>query len=311
MDIFNKDRFLKLYKIPFEKFEETKLNWKDLEIIRSDFISKQNLFEQTALYITNSLMKLRRVHSVRYRIKDADHLIEKIIRKVFENKKRVITSENYLSEINDLIGIRAIHLFKEEWMQVHNHINKTWDLNEPPTAFFRIGDPSSMTDKFLEKGCIIKEHQYGYRSVHYVIKTSPSKISFTAEIQVRTIFEEGWSEIDHRIRYPYNTDNTLYFQFLSILNRLAGSADEMGSFIRNLQEVMDDKDGEFEEKIAEKDRKIKDLEDKINLLNIKPAEKKDLTKNLEEIRSFKLNYEDINKAFEEIFKIDFEQIKKE
>ncbi|EKH2437192.1 hypothetical protein O4M18_004240 [Escherichia coli] len=90
----------------------------------------------------------------------------------------------------------------------------------------------------VKKGCRIKLHDAGYRSVHYVIKTRPIKDEIFTEIQVRTIFEEGWSEIDHRIRYPDISDDHLINHFLMIFNRLAGSADEMGAFIFELKETI-------------------------------------------------------------------------
>ena len=79
--------------------------------------------------------------------------------------------------------------------------------------------------------CQIVRHPFGYRSVHYLLALKPSKNLMVAELQVRTIFEEAWSEIDHHIRYPYQADNPILGNYLEIFNRLAGSADEMGSFI--------------------------------------------------------------------------------
>lgn len=297
MDKLSKPAFFRRHKLTDEIFAKTTLVWEDLEKIFTHFSSLKAQLEQTAEYVINGLMKVRRVHSVRYRIKDPEHLIEKIVRKKLDNPKREITLDNYLTEITDLIGIRAIHLFKEEWLPIHNYIIRHWDLKETPTAYFRAGDTNLYTEKFKEKGCEIKEHQYGYRSIHYIIKSSPGKLTLFAEIQVRTIFEEGWSEIDHRIRYPYNVDNQIYFQFLSILNRLAGSADEMGSFIRQLQDITDEKEWDFEEKIAAKDKQIKKLEEKINKLNIQPAEKESINKALTDIASTDI-----------IQKIDFKKI---
>lgn len=58
-------------------------------------------------------------------------------------------------------------------------------------------------------------------------------------MQVRTIFEEGWSEIDHQLRYPYDLDNSLLQDQLLVLNRVAGSADEMANAIRETQLGLD------------------------------------------------------------------------
>ena len=60
------------------------------------------------------------------------------------------------------------------------------------------------------------------------------------EVQVRTLFEEGWGEIDHHILYPYKKQNPMLTEFSELLNRLAGMGDEMASFYRRLQDVPGD-----------------------------------------------------------------------
>jgi hypothetical protein len=40
-----------------------------------------------------------------------------------------------------------------------------------------------------------------YTSVHYIIG-SGSQTPLTCEIQVRTLMEEVWGEVDHKINYP-------------------------------------------------------------------------------------------------------------
>ena len=59
---------------------------------------------------------------------------------------------------------------------------------------------------------------------------------YYVEIQGRTLFEEGWSEIDHDIVYPYNTDNEMLKDFSTLLNRLSGMADEKSSYFRRMKE---------------------------------------------------------------------------
>ena len=55
------------------------------------------------------------------------------------------------------------------------------------------------------------------------------------EIQGRTLFEEGWSEIDHDIVYPYFKDDVMLNDFSTLLNRLSGMADEMSSYFRRMR----------------------------------------------------------------------------
>jgi ppGpp synthetase/RelA/SpoT-type nucleotidyltranferase len=233
-------------------------------------------------------MKSQKVHSVRYRIKDPEHLIEKIIRKKIEDKNSNLTLENYKEELTDLIGLRALHLFKEDWEFVNDFITTTWDLKQNPIANYRKGDTEQIIEFFKKKGCEPKEHKYGYRSIHYIIKTQPGKQVHYGEIQVRTIFEEAWAEIDHTIRYPYDLENPIFFQFLLILNRLSGSADEMGSFIQFLKLELEARDKLFKTQMAEKDGLISDLETKIEKLNLQGEELREVKEDLKKLKDQKI-----------------------
>lgn len=70
-----------------------------------------------------------------------------------------------------------------------------------------------------------------YRSLHYIIKYR----GYYVEIQARTLFEEGWSEVDHDIVYPYHKDDVMLRDFSRLLNRLSGMADEMSSYFRRMK----------------------------------------------------------------------------
>lgn len=295
----NKKQFFEKFNIDSKEFDETSLKWEDLEKIYEDYCNEIPRLEASAIYIFNSLMKTSHVHSVRYRVKDAEHVVEKIIRKRIKDPQQIITIENYKHELTDLIGLRALHLFKEEWFPIHTLITSIWDLKEKPTAYYRDGDSAEYNKRFEEYGCEIKKHPYGYRSVHYIVETKPAKKTYFAEIQVRTIFEEAWSEIDHKIRYPYDQDNPVFGQFLLILNRLAGSADEMGTFIQYLKCELQNRDDSYKHSILEKDKLIKQLEQKIKDLKIKEPDLKFLTDGLDRLKipsnfSFELKSPDIS-----------------
>ena len=62
------------------------------------------------------------------------------------------------------------------------------------------------------------------------------------EIQCRTLFEEGWSEIDHDIVYPFHTDDEMLREYSMLLNRLAGMADEMSSYFRKLKQMREEEE---------------------------------------------------------------------
>lgn len=290
--LIDKKEFFIKYNIENKQFDETTLKWGDLQKIHTDYLKEIPKLEASAIYIFNSLMKTSYVHSVRYRVKDAEHLIEKIVRKRIKDPGQIITIDNYKSELTDLIGLRALHLFKEEWHPIHELITTTWDLKEKPIAYYREGDSANYKKRFEEYGCDIKEHPFGYRSVHYIVETKPAKKTYFAEIQVRTIFEEAWSEIDHKIRYPYDQENILFGQFLLILNRLAGSADEMGTFIQFLKKEIQSKEDGFKQSILAKDTLIQQLEQKVKDLKLKDPDFKFLTEGLLKLKIPVFNLDD-------------------
>jgi len=262
--------FLDKYRIDREKFLACGLDWDELSKIAIDYDRFRPHVEPTAKYIADCLRQVDAVHSFSIRLKEPEHLIEKIIRKKLEDSSLDFSVENYRTNITDLIGIRALHLFKEDWIQIHDFITGKWELREKPIANIRKGDSESFVNEFKEKGCEIKEHRFGYRSIHYLVQSQPARDLHLAEIQVRTIFEDGWSEIDHRIRYPYDVDNPILSQYLFIFNRLAGSADEMASFVRLLK-------SNFEEK----DRAIKELREQVKKLKIEKKEKERIEAQIE------------------------------
>ncbi|MFA9372349.1 MAG: hypothetical protein ACERIH_11625 [Labilibaculum antarcticum] len=275
--------FLEHFNFSQSDFESTGLDWDNLVKIKEDY----ELFQKELSPHANSLIEafhhVKTIHSVRFRIKNPTHLIEKIIRKKIEEPERVIDINNYRTEITDLIGLRALHLFKEDWVNIHHFITANWNLQIKPIAYYRNGDSSEHIEVFKKFGCEVKEHPFGYRSVHYLVETSPDKTTYISEVQVRTIFEEGWSEIDHKIRYPYYKDNRLLSQFLVMFNRLSGNADEMGSYVQYLKKELDSRDKESKEAVEKQISIINDLKEKIKELELKPQIAKQLETNLNEI----------------------------
>lgn len=227
--------FLEKSNISEETWVKAKVDFSLLQEIGEDHKNNIDRLKKTAELYASLIQNYAAVHSVRWRVKDPVHVMEKIVRKKSEGiaKYNDISTENYYEKITDLVGVRAIHLFKDECFDIDTHLRSIGDPIETPIAYMRSGD-EYFTKDFQDRGFEIKIHPAGYRSIHYVFSTKPLLRTVLSEIQVRTIFEEGWSEIDHQIRYPNFSDNTLINYFLTIFNRMAGSADEMGSFVKGL-----------------------------------------------------------------------------
>ncbi|OXI88549.1 hypothetical protein CFB50_08605 [Burkholderia sp. AU33423] len=224
--------------IPDGQWEVAKIDWKTLLAIGRHHESQKNSLTRAVEAMARDLQSIDLVHSVRFRIKDTDHLLAKIIRKRVEGSEKYadISVENYQTKITDLVGVRALHLFKEDLFRINQSILETWELEEtPPVAYVRDGDQK---EKLEEAGFDVQSRTAHYRSVHYIISTSPRRKKILAELQVRTIFEEGWAEIDHTVKYPAYSNDESIAEFLGIFNRLAGAADEMGSFVRRMAETV-------------------------------------------------------------------------
>ncbi|WP_095064344.1 hypothetical protein [Pseudomonas sp. Irchel s3f19] len=242
-------QFLQRNKVDDATWEAANISWEELKDIYDDFIGRRRQLEDAAEFVVKSIQALGGVHSVRWRVKDPEHLLEKIVRKRSEktpSKKYLsISVDNYLAVVTDLVGVRALHLFKGEVFAIHDKIRGAWNLGEKPVSYIREGDHPGLVEQFKEKGITTKIHKSGYRSVHYILKMKPNLEQFLIELQVRTIFEEGWSEIDHKVRYPNFSKNQQLESILKIFNRLAGSADEIGSFIQDLSREIES----FEERL--------------------------------------------------------------
>ena len=262
MNTQDRIEFLTKYSISETDFANSGLSWKVLTQIYDDYLSIMDDLEVHAEHIAKSISKNLNssIHSTKYRIKNPEHLIVKIIKKKLQDPDRNICFENYKQEITDLIGVRVLHLFKDEWEKVHEYITNNWELQEPFTANIRQGDKAG---KFEEKYGLIKVHPAGYRSVHYLISFQVQKKAVIAEIQVRTIFEEAWSEIDHKVRYPNHTDNEMLSEYLVVFNRLAGSADEMGTFLNLLVRTLNDMEQNHKQELSHRDEEIGDLQQQI------------------------------------------------
>ena len=166
------------------------------------------------------------VHSIKSRMKDLQHLREKIQRK--SEIEAPITPENIFDRITDIAGVRVLHLYQAQFPQIHRAISQKldsqdWILHEQPKAY--TWDPESQ-DFFANQGLSVEVKESLYTSIHYVIKPRENS-PVSCEIQVRTLFEEIWGEIDHLINYPEPTDSVACREQIGVLARLVGAGSRL------------------------------------------------------------------------------------
>ncbi|MCJ8167590.1 RelA/SpoT domain-containing protein [Pontibacter sp. E15-1] len=210
----------------------------DLVEIHNDYITRHNELDDIASLIANVLLRENEVHAVRYRVKEPIHLLKKIVRKKKEYPERNLTVHNYLQHINDLAGVRVLHLQREHCFSIGKYIRHTWELKRMPYAY--VNDVTTSQSQLLrEHGYNVLINPRGYTALHYIIKSKPNKQLYFVEIQAKTLFEEGWSEIDHCIRYPDHEPNALLRYLLHFLNRLTNHSDETAAQIHAIAYELD------------------------------------------------------------------------
>ncbi len=176
------------------------------------------------------------IHSIKHRLKDEAHLERKLERK--SNDEEPITSNNIFERITDLAGVRVLHLHQDQLPEIHNFImgmvaSGDWALNESPVAYS--WDPESQ--KFFESlGITVKIKESYYTSIHYVVKPSNDD-RVKCEIQVRTLFEEIWGEIDHTINYPEESLSVATKEQLKVLSKLVSTGSRLADSIFRLDHL--------------------------------------------------------------------------
>mgnify|MGYP001379601229 CR=1 FL=1 len=149
------------------------------------------------------------VYAVKHRLKSPDRLIEKLCALTLDaNQSEAISDVTFQNHVDDLLGIRVICLRVSDLGKVRNYLDSLKNEGslemlkgptEKQTFAIRLKDPDPDTNVDIQYS--------GYSSIHYVVKLgpkikSPSDVGgLRAELQLRTIFEEAWGEIDHKYRY--------------------------------------------------------------------------------------------------------------
>lgn len=215
----------------------SKKQLKKIDELVAHFDANKNLFDRVLMNIENGVKTSAELqnltHSFKGRVKDSTHLKDKLIRKAREatsKNKFSITKDNLFTKINDLAGFRIIHLYSKQIKEIDLALNKffaeeKWEVIEGATA--RTWD-DEMRDFYQKIGIKIHEAKNPnmYTSVHYVVKPN-SKEPITCEIQVRTLMEEVWGEVDHLVNYPHKTNSLPCMEQIKVLARATSSCSRL------------------------------------------------------------------------------------
>lgn len=171
------------------------------------------------------------IHSIKSRLKNPEHLRDKLQRKIEQGKQ--ITADNLFSEVTDFAGVRILHLYPEQFVKIHEFIEANikhgdWKYVEDPVA--NTWDPEyEKTYKSLGLTCNRRDTLY--TSIHYLVKPNNDRTTVCCEIQVRTLFEEIWGEIDHNLNYPHPTNSIACKEQLKVLAKLVSAGTRLADSI--------------------------------------------------------------------------------
>lgn len=167
------------------------------------------------------------VHSVKSRLKNRENLRAKIQKK--SHAKNLIDRSNLGQKITDLAGVRVLHLHQEQITRIHEEMLRKiedrgdWVLHEKPRAY--TWDPER-ADFYQGIGFEVHLKPSSYTSVHYTVRPRHDS-PLCCEIQVRTLFEEIWGEVDHALNYPDPTDSVACREQLLVLGKVVGAGSRL------------------------------------------------------------------------------------
>lgn len=127
------------------------------------------------------------VHQISSRVKSVSSFADKLRKK--DGKYEI------LSDMTDLIGLRIITYLESDVDNVYKSLKRNFNIDELNSIDKR---PAQSTN------------QFGYKSLHVVATLSDERSSLTEysayrripfEIQVRSILQHSWAEIEHDINY--------------------------------------------------------------------------------------------------------------
>ena len=172
------------------------------------------------------------------RIKEREESIKKFTRKYQSDLEKGETPYEIKDHITDLIGLRLVCLYEDEIEPVGELVRQHFDVIE-------------MTDKTAEiEG---KDNAFGYKGLHLDLKLDAGRAAmpeyelfaaYRFELQIRTIVQDSWSTLDHKIKYKKSIPPSLKRRINS-LAALFELAD------REFRQVRDDTELEIEKAQAE------------------------------------------------------------
>ena len=174
-------------------FEEEKNNFREFHSEKHETLDAAK--DAFVAIITSILADTYAISTVTGRVKDREEAVNKFTLKYRSTLEEAETPYEIKDHITDLIGIRVISLYESDVEKIKDVLAEEFEIID-------------ITDKI--KDIESKESSFGYKGLHVDLKLkSPrntmreySRYSdFRFEVQIRTIIQDAWSVLDHKIKY--------------------------------------------------------------------------------------------------------------
>ena len=194
--------------------EEYEINKKYYETVLNDLQQRIKL----------DLNQIEVVSTIKGRVKSFGSYYKKVLRlqKQFEKQKELL--------IYDVLGLRIICPFINDLKTVENLIARQYTMIERE-----------------HKGAHYSFKEFGYESIHILIKVPPEIVSrfkendsLVCEIQLCTILQDAWSEDEHELVYKtnFNPFDEPLKRKLAALNATLNLSDTLFQEIRDYQRLL-------------------------------------------------------------------------
>ncbi len=168
-----------------ETIVENSVNW---------FIENRTNFKKLCYKISSILTEVLEVEKAPY------HIINSRVKEVESFRKKIsdYKYDNPIEQITDFAGIRIITYVEEDVKRINRIIENIFEID---------------IERSVDKSKNLGTDKVGYKSVHYIAKLKDDRLSLVEyrnlenlyfEIQVRTILQHAWAEIEHDRNYKFS-----------------------------------------------------------------------------------------------------------
>jgi putative GTP pyrophosphokinase len=143
------------------------------------------------------------ISNIEGRVKDREECIRKFSQKYRTALETSKTPYTLREKTTDLIGLRVVCLYEDDVEHIKNAIALEFDVLH-------------ITDKTAQMEGT--EDSFGYKGLHLDLKLSAERqgmaeyrsyAEYPFELQIRTVVQDSWSIIDHKIKYKKSIPNSL------------------------------------------------------------------------------------------------------